>query len=365
MTISALSSSQYSDAPPRKSAAFWFRVHFFSSISSSIVTIVGAALIAWLVYVVGSWAFINSVWTSPTAQACQSVSGACWSVIYARAQIILFGLYPFDEHWRSAAACIVVVVVVFLSCFPVFWTALRLSMVWIAGAAIFFTLMHGGILGLSVVPTDRWGGLSLTVYIFASVCLIGMPASVMLALARQSRLPVVRKLAALLIDLVRSLPLLAILFSAALIIPFALPEWLQGDKLTRVIVAFALFFACYQAENIRAGMQILPAGQEEAAKALGLNYWQRTSRIILPQAFRNSLPPMINQFVMTFKDTSVITIVGFFDVLASAQAAFGTAEWAPYYIEVYVFVGFIYFVFIFSLSRYGAYLEKRMRIGHE
>jgi len=365
MTTTALPISDPATLPPAKSPISWIRDNLFNGIANSSVTVVIVFLMAWLIYSVGSWAFINSVWASPTAEACQSATGACWSVINARARIILFGLYPFEEHWRSALACVAVVVVVFLSCIPALWTVFRLSIVWLLGAAIFYALMHGGVFGLMVVPTDRWGGLSLTLYIFVSVCLIGMPTSIVLALARQSRLPAIRKLAALLIDFVRSLPLLAILFAAALIIPFALPEWLQGDKLGRVIVAFSLFFACYQAENIRAGIQIIPSGQGEAAKALGLNYWQLTSRIILPQAFRNSLPPMINQFVMTFKDTSIITIVGFFDVLASAQAAFGVAEWAPYYIEVYVFVGFIYFVFIFSLSRYGAYLEKRMRVDHE
>ncbi|MDL2403747.1 amino acid ABC transporter permease [Rhizobium mayense] len=366
MTIINLQTPQVVElAPPSVSLAGWIRINLFNGVLSTVTTIAGLSFFAWIIYAVGSWAFVNSVWTSPTAEGCQGITGACWSVIYARSRIILFGLYPYEEHWRSATACGVIVLVVFLSCIPALWTLLRLSLVWGIGAIVFYGLMRGGVLGLSVVPTDRWGGLSLTVYIFVSVCLIGMPGSIVLALARQSRLPVVRKMSTILIDWIRALPLLAILFSAALIIPFALPEWLQGDKLTRVIAAFALFFACYQAENIRAGMQIIPAGQDEAAKSLGLNYWQRTSRIILPQAFRNSLPAMINQFVMTFKDTSVITIVGFFDVLASAQAAFGTAEWAPYYIEVYVFVGFIYFVFIFSLSRYGVYLEKRMRVGHE
>ncbi len=345
--------------------SIWVRRNLFNGFVGSAITVIGSILIVALLYALGNWAFVKSVWASPTAEACQLASGACWSVISARARIILFGLYPFEEHWRSAIGCLAVVVVVFLSCLPVFWTVRRLAAVWAGGALVFYTLMHGGIFGLATVPTDRWGGLSLTVYIFVSVCLIGMPASILLALGRQSRLPAVRKTASFIVDTVRSLPLLAILFTAALIIPFALPEWAQGDKLSRIIAAFSLFFACYQAENIRAGMQIIPAGQDEAAKALGLNYWQRTTRITLPQAFRNSLPSMINQFVMTFKDTSIITIVGFFDVLASAQAAFGTAEWAPYYIEVYVFVGLIYFVFILSLSLYGAYLEKRMRVGHE
>jgi general L-amino acid transport system permease protein len=147
------------------------------------------------------------------------------------------------------------------------------------------------------------------------------------------------------------------------ITPFVLPGWLQGDKLYRVIAAFAIFFACYQAENIRAGLQAIPSGQDEAGLTLGLSYWQRVTRIQLPQAFRNSLPAIVNQFVITFKETSIVTIVGFFEILASGHAAYGTGEWTPHYIEVYVFIGVIYFIFVFSLSRYGAYLEKKLRVG--
>lgn len=343
----------------------WVRHNLFSSKLDTAITVIGGALIAWILYHLVSWAFVNSVWSAQSSELCKTAAGACWSVVSARARILLFGLYPFDEHWRSALACFLVVVIVTLSCVPALWSVFRLSALWIVGASLFYLLMHGGIFGLRVVPSDRWGGLSLTVFIFVAVSLIGMPGAVILALARQSRLPAVRKLSAILIDTVRSLPLLTILFTAALIVPFVLPSWLQGDKLYRVILGFSLFFACYQAENIRGGMQIIPSGQDEAAKALGLGYWHRMTRIVLPQAFRNALPTMINQFVITFKETSIITIVGFFDVLASAQAAFGTAEWAPYYIEVYVFVALIYFVFVFSLSRYGAYLEKRMRVGHD
>jgi len=167
----------------------------------------------------------------------------------------------------------------------------------------------------------------------------------------------------MLIDTVRSLPLITILFTAALILPFVLPATLVGDKIWRVIIGFALFFAAYQAEILRSGIQSLPNGQEEAAKALGLTYWQRTSRIILPQAFRNALPPTINQFVITFKETSLIIIIGFFEVLASGNAAFGSGEWSHYWVEVYCFVALIYFVFVFSLSRYGVYLERRLRVG--
>jgi len=201
------------------------------------------------------------------------------------------------------------------------------------------------------------------VFIFAAVFVIGMPLAVALALARRSELPIVRGVAAFVIDTVRSLPLLTILFTAAVVVPFVVPDWAEGNKLGRVVVAFAIFYAAYQAEIIRAGIQSLPAGQEEAAAALGMSYMSRVLDIILPQAFRASLPATINQVVITFKETSIVTIIGFFEVTASASAAVGRGEWGAYYVEVYVFVAFVYFVFVFGLSRYGAYLERRARLS--
>ena len=153
------------------------------------------------------------------------------------------------------------------------------------------------------------------------------------------------------------------MFTFAIVLPFVLPGWMIGDKLYRVIVGYALFFACYQAEIIRGGMQALPAGQEEAAKALGMGYWHRIGYIVLPQAFRNALPPTINQLVITFKETSLVVIIGFFEILASGNAAYGNADWNFAHVEVYCFVGFIYFVFVFALSRYGAHLERRMAVA--
>ena len=213
------------------------------------------------------------------------------------------------------------------------------------------------------INPSEWGGLTLTVFIYAAGMLIGMPTAIALALMRRSRLPVIAKVTGLFIDGIRSLPLITILFTAALVLPLALPPALIGDKIWRVIIGFALFFAAYEAENIRSGIQALPSGQEEAARALGLTYWQRTTRVILPQAFRNALPPTINQFVISFKETSLIVIIGFFEVMASGKAAYGSGDWSFAWVEVYAFVAAIYFVFVFSLSRYGAYLERRLRVG--
>ncbi len=358
MTTTALPS------PPPISLATKIREGYFSGPVSAVVTIVCAILFAYLAYGIVDWAFLSSIWSEADEPLCKEASGACWSVIDARHRIIFFGLFPYEEHWRSTLACIVMVITIVLSCVPWFWSALRLSLLWITGFGIFYLLMHGGLFGLSVITPERWGGLALTIFIFAAVSLIGMPLSILLALGRRSKLPVIAKLFGLFIDFFRSLPLLTILFTAAVITPFVLPDILQGDKLYRVIVGFAIFFACYQAENIRAGLQAVPPGQVEAGLTLGLNYWQRVTRIQLPQAFRNSLPAIVNQFVITFKETSIVTIVGFFEILASGAAAYGTGKWTVHYIEVYVFIGLIYFIFVFSLSRYGAYLEKKLRVGH-
>ncbi|MEO1105027.1 MAG: amino acid ABC transporter permease, partial [Pseudomonadota bacterium] len=250
-----------------------------------------------------------------------------------------------------------------LSCVPRLWGLVTLPVLWLVGFALFVALMYGGFFGMPLVRTSEWGGLALTVFIFAAVFVIGMPLAVALALARRSSLPVVRGVAGGIIDVVRSLPLLTILFTAAVVIPFVMPDWAQGDKLGRVVVAFALFYACYQAEIIRAGIQAIPSGQEEAAHALGLGHWRTVFIIVLPQAFRASLPATINQVVITFKETSIVTIIGFFEVTASASAAVGRGEWGAYYVEVYVFVALVYFVFVFGLSRYGAYLERRARLA--
>ena len=351
--------------PGAESKLSWLRRRFFGSPLDAVITILGLLLLLWLGPKLVNWAFIDSIWSQQDADQCGEGAGACWAVIDARHRLIFFGLYPYEEHWRSALACAIIILVGILSCIPTFWTAIRLSIVWVVGFTSFYVLMSGGILGLSTVTTEQWGGLALTLFIFASVAIIGMPLSILLALGRRSKLPVIRWLSAMSIDLTRSFPLLTILFTAALIVPFVLPDWLQGDKLYRIIGAFAFFFACYQAEVIRGGLQAIPAGQYEAAEALGLGYWRRVWLILLPQAFRNALPPTINQFVITFKETSIVIIIGLFEVLASGNAAFGTAKWTHAYVEVYVFIALIYFVFVFSLSRYGAFLERHMRVGHD
>jgi len=351
--------------PPTDSFQTRIKARYFATRRDTVITVVFAALVAWVLWSLIDWALLNATFAPNASDICREDlhGGACWSVVSTRWRIVLFGLYPFEEQWRSAIACAAMVAVAVLSCVPWFWSAKRMAPLWIMGFAVFYILMRGGFFGLAEVPEQNWGGLSLTIFIFAGTSLLGMPLAIIFALLRRSKLPWIARTMALVIDTIRSLPLLSIMFTFAIVLPFVLPDGLTGDKLYRVIVGYALFFACYQAEIIRGGMQALPVGQEEAAKALGLGYWHRIGYIVLPQAFRNALPPTINQFVITVKETSLVTIIGFFDVMASGRAASGTAEWNFAVIEMYVFVGLIFFFFVFSLSRYGAYLERRLGVG--
>ncbi len=337
---------------------------YFSTPLNSVISVICLGLLGWIIWHLLDWAILNSVWSAEGgAKACKEASGACWSVIAARWRLILFGLYPFEEQWRSGIACTIVVIMTILSCLPSNWSGRRIMVIWVGGFVAFYVLLRGGVFGLTLVPEIQWGGLTLTVFIFLTTALIGMPTAMALALMRRSNLPWISRTTGVIIDTVRSLPLLSILFTFAVILPFVLPQWLHGDKLYRVILGMALFFAAYQAEIIRGGMQGVPGGQEEAAQALGLNYWQRIGRIVMPQAFKNALPATINQVVITFKETSLVIIIGFFEILASGNAAYGTGEWTFAFVEVYAFIALIYFSFTFSLSRYGAYLEQRMAIG--
>ncbi|NTF91670.1 amino acid ABC transporter permease [Agrobacterium rhizogenes] len=328
-----------------------------------IVLTVGLGILGlYLLWHLVNWAFFAAVWVPNQSEACLKATGACWSVVSSRWRLIVFGLYPFDEQWRAALACIVIITAGALSCAPLFWTFRRLLVLWLGGFATFFILMHGGLFGLAAIEEQKWGGVALNLFVFATVVITSMPLAVVFALLRRSERPVISAIMGVLIDGMRSVPLLAVVFMFALVMPFGLPTWLVGDKLYMVIVGFSLWVACYQSEIIRSGMQAIPRGQEDAAKSLGLGYYRRMRHIVLPQAFHATLPATINQLVVTLKETTVVVILGFFDVLASSNAAFSTAEWGFAYVETYFFVGMIFFALIFSMSRYGSYLERRLRV---
>jgi general L-amino acid transport system permease protein len=324
---------------------------------SSLFTLCGALLLVLLTWKALQWALLDATWTGASAGDCAQ-NGACWAVVGARYRLILFGLYPLEEQWRAAAACALAIMVVLLFQWPRLWRVGTLAVAIGLSSAVFLALMYGGIVGLTFVPTDRWGGLALTIYLYVCGILVGLPLGVALALLRRSKRPSVSGVTAFIVDAIRTLPMVTILFSVAVLAPIAFPDWLLGDKLWRVALAFAFVYGCYQSEIVRAGLQAIPVSQDETASALGLSAYQRIRLVLLPQALRHGLPATINLLVATFKETSIVAIIGFFDFTASAEASYGNAEWANAYVEVYLFIGATYFLCASGISWLGRRVER-------
>ncbi|MEO1265461.1 MAG: amino acid ABC transporter permease, partial [Pseudomonadota bacterium] len=210
---------------------------------------------------------------------------------------------------------------------------------------------------LSPVDTSLWGGLPLTLILATVGILLSFPLAIVLALGRQSDLPAIKALCIGFIELIRGVPLITILFMASLMIPLFLPEGVNTDKLIRAQIGFIFFSAAYVAEVIRGGLAAIPKGQYEAADAVGLSYWYKTTFIILPQALKLVIMPMMNTFIGLFKDTSLVSIISMFDLLGSVNAAMTDPEWRKFHIEGLVFVALIYFVICYSMARYAERLE--------
>ena len=225
-------------------------------------------------------------------------------------------------------------------------------------------MLYGGSFGLEVVETHKWGGLSLTLVLALVGIVASLPIGVLLALGRRSDMPVVRSFCTVFIEMWRGVPLITILFMASVMLPLFAPEEIDFDKLLRALIGITLFQSAYMAEVIRGGLQAIPKGQYEAADALGLSYWEKMGLIVLPQALKIMIPGIVNTFIALFKDTSLVLIIGLFDLLAIVQAALSDPKWLGYSIEGYAFVAFVFWIFCFGMSRYSQFLERKLHTGH-
>jgi general L-amino acid transport system permease protein len=341
----------------------WLRANLFSSWLSTAVTLaLGYLIVRWGIGFV-EWGVVNAVWSVPNnqTQACRDLrgAGACWAVITEKHRFILFGTYPYEEHWRPALVCLLFVGLYTVSATRRFWRK-ELAYVWIATLTVIGVLMWGGVLGLTYVPQERWGGLPITLILATFGLALAFPLAILVALGRRSRLPAIKALCVLYVELIRGVPLISLLFMASVMFPLFLPEGMNIDKLLRAQIAIILFAGAYLAEVVRGGLQALPRGQYEAAEALGLTYWQKTGLIILPQALRLVIPPLVNTFIGFFKDTSLVLIIGIFDLLTAGKTAIIEPAWQGFGVEVYVTVGAIYFVFCFAMSKYSQNLEAEL-----
>ena len=339
-------------------AASWLRANLFSNWPSALATL-AILWLAWhLVPPFVDWAFLEAVWRSPSSAACREAQGACWAFIGEKHRFMLFGTYPFEHHWRPALATAVLVSLWVFSSLKRFWNW-WLPAVWVAGLALIALLMWGGVFGLRYVEYERWGGLILTLILASFGMALAFPLSILLALGRRSRLPVVRAACIAYIELIRGVPLISVLFMASVMLPLFLPAGLTIDKLLRAQLALILFAAAYLAEVVRGGLQAIPHHQYESAEALGLSYAQRTLHVILPQALRLSIPPLVNTFIGLFKDTSLVLIIGLFDLLSTIKVSLQDPAWAGFGIEAYLFASAVYFAFCYAMSRYSQSLERR------
>lgn len=337
----------------------WLRANLFSSWPNALLTIAALWLLWRLVPPFVDWAFLDAIWQAPDSKACRAAAGegACWAFIAEKHRFILFGTYPFEQHWRPAAACVILVALWVASALRRFWSW-RLVPLWAVGLVAVGVLMWGGVLGLPYVENARWGGLILTLLLTTFGLAIAFPLSILLALGRRSDMPVIQGLAVGFIELVRGVPLISLLFMASVMLPLFLPEGVTIDKLLRAQIAMILFAAAYLAEVVRGGLQAIPQGQHDAADALGLSYWKKTLLVVLPQALRISIPPTVNTFIGFFKDTSLVLIIGLFDLLSTIKVSLTEPAWTGFGVEAYLFAAVVYFAFCFAMSRYSQNLER-------
>ncbi len=338
----------------------WIRTNLIGDWQTTMGTLILGGLLLWLLPQIISWSLLRAVWV-PNSEACRvDGAGACWGVITEKYRLIIFGRYPFEEQWRPLMATALMLALLVASCARPFWKS-WLVLLWAAVLAIFFTIMFGGVLGLSRVETDRWGGLPLTILLASLSIAMAFPIALVVALGRRSGLPAIRSVCTIYVELIRGVPLISVLFMASFMFPLFMPQGFSIDVLIRVLVGITLFAAAYMAEVIRGGLQAIPKGQVEAAATLGLSYWQTQRKIVLPQALAIVVPGIMNNFISTFKDTSLVTIVSLYELTGAMGLALNSdADWRPFKIEGYLFIAMIYFIFCFSMSRYSLWIEKQV-----
>jgi general L-amino acid transport system permease protein len=336
----------------------WIRANLFNGWFNSLLTIVTLYFLWVVVPPFVRWAFIDSAWNT-TGAVCRDTDGACWSIITTNFRFILFGFFPYDQQWRPLLAMLILFGLLFYSRDRNHWTK-GLGYSWIAGLVAMGFLMKGGLFGLPSVESTQWGGLPLTLLLSVFGLTAAYPLGVVLALGRQSKMPAIRMLCVIYIELIRGVPLISLLFMGSIIFPLFLPEGITINKILRAQAAIILFTAAYIAEVVRGGLQAMQRGQYEAAESIGLNYFLTMRLIILPQALKIVIPPTVQQLISAFKDTSLVVIIALFDLLKTSQTVLSNPEWMGFSREAYIFVAILYFLGCFSMANYSRKLEKEL-----
>jgi general L-amino acid transport system permease protein len=350
----------------------WVRANLLSSPFNIVLTILIVALLAWAVPEIVKFLFIDAVWFGNDREAClESVQhreiGACWPFVWERLPYFVYGSYPISERWRV----------------DVFFVMLAAGVVWLLwlnaprrdlGAIYFFLILPvtsfilltgWSAIGLRPVDTVLWGGVLVTIVVAAVGIVCSLPLGILLALGRRSRMPTVRVLSVIFIEFVRGVPLVTVLFMASVMLPLFIPEQWSPDKLVRALVGSALFASAYMAEVVRAGLQAIPKGQYEGAMAVGLRYASMMRLVVLPQALKVTIPNIVNTYIGLFKDTTLVFIVGIFDLLRTIEVARIDPKWATPVTSTtgYAVAAIFYLIFCYGMSRYARVMEARLTKG--
>ena len=413
-------------APPGSTVGpgAWMRANLFATRRDTALTIAALLAIAGLAYAFLPW-FANGVWNAGSVAECREIldgrHGACFAVIVARFEQLMFGFYPPDQHWRPILALALFLpavapvlgegwvrrfwplavlypivtyyllfggsiwgIVAFLIGPVVGYGVFRLMRTLTSGptaalagalaALVFWRYGTGplteefnlaiGAIGLERVETEQFGGVLLAMIIGVSGIVLSFPLGILLALGRQSNLPVVKMLCIGFIEFIRGVPLITLLFVASTLLNYFLPVGVSFDLLLRVIILVTLFASAYMAEVIRGGLAAIPRGQYEAAQAMGLPYWDSMRLIILPQALKVAVPGIVSTFIGLFKDTTLVSIIGLFDVLGIRNSIESSPEWKGVFWELILFATVFFFICCFAMSRYSMYVERRLDTGH-
>jgi len=347
----------------------WLRENLFSSPLNVVLTILIALFLLWLIPDVLRFLFVDAVWTGTDRMACiytadRQTVGACWPFVYERFSYFIYGSYPLEDRWRV----------------DIFFAMLAVGVAWMLwlnaprrdlGAFYFFIvvpvvsfiLLSGWpLIGLEKVDTSLWGGALVTIVVATVGIVAALPIGICLALGRRSKMPTIKTLSIIFIEFVRGVPLITVLFMASVMLPLFVPDAWSPNKLLRALVGVGLFSAAYMAEVVRAGLAAIPKGQFEGAMAVGLSYPQMMRLIILPQALKITIPNIVNTFIGLFKDTTLVAIVGLFDVLRAIEVSRVDPKWAAPTTSTtgYAVAAIFYFIFCYGMSRYARATEARL-----
>ena len=354
--------------PPKSQtkAVLWLKDNLFSSISNAALTFIALYVIYLLLPPILNWIIFDANFDLTADNQSCGRDGMCWAFINANLKMFIYGFYPQEELWRVNTMFGLIAALI------VFGSLIKKSQYrahYIIGSfliypVVAFVLLYGG-LGLEIVETDKWGGLTLTVVVATIGIVASFPLGILLALGRQSEMRIVKFISVVYIEFVRGVPLITILFMASVVLPLFFSAGMDFDKLLRAVIGITLFQTAYIAEVIRGGLQAIPKGQYEAADAAGLSFVQKTMLVILPQALKISIPNIVGSFIALFKDTTLLLIIGLFDMLAIVGAASSNSNWLGRETEGYVFVAMIIWVILYSMSRYSKRLEVRFSTEHK